>query len=255
MRHRDLRNNESGQVIVITALLVALVLLSTAVFVLGTEKNVPSDFADTNNAFTAYKQATRNTLISALDRVTSGGNSDVLSTDLNELGSVIASDSYQSIIQTNFIPLNQAPYQNGIEISWGTTGQGISSGYVTLQVNSTGASSTSTMECTVNVTTAINLSGSYHQVDGNTTEVDLTLNLQNEGAPALAQAITFYLQDSSGTWVKADSSGINDYGNGTYTASFITQFSMVRVPINVSAVCQDQRGITVIANSTCALMS
>jgi hypothetical protein len=249
MKRRNFRNSRSGQIIVITALLVALVLLSTAVFVIGTEKDVPSNANDPASAFPAYQQAARNTLISALAYVTDGGSPSILAADLNQLESTIAKNSYQSIIVAAFTPLNQAPYQNGILISWGTNGQGISSGYVTLQINSTGDSSTSSLECFINVTTAISISGSYSQLGANTT-VNLTMNLQNDGAPASAKTLSLYFKDSSGGWQQADSPSISDFGNGTYTAAFNAETAMLNFPIQISAICQDQRGITVIANST-----
>ncbi len=104
MKKRSFRRDCSGQVIVITALLVALVLLSTAIYVIETEKGVPSAAADTNNIFPAYQQATRNTLISALANITNGGNPSILTVDLNQLCSAITSHSYQALLQANFTP-------------------------------------------------------------------------------------------------------------------------------------------------------
>ena len=251
MKERDIVKDSSGQVIVITALLVAMVLLSTSIYVIETEKNVPLVGVDTSNGYLAFRLATRNTLISALANMTNGGNPDVLTADLNQLGSVFASNSYQSITQTSFTTLNQTPYQNGVEVSWGSNGQGVSSDCVVLTVNSTGRSSSSNLEYRVTVVTSVNVGGSYRQLDGNATSVTLRLNLQNEGQPALAQAMTFYFQDSSDNWVRADSPTTVDFGNGTYTGAFTVENALINLPLRVSAVCLDQRGITAVANSTC----
>ena len=119
MKKRNLKHNNSGQVIIITALLVALLLLSTAIYVIETEKEVPTAGTGEDNVFPAYQQSIRNTLISALANVTNGGDTGVLTDDLNELNSAITSHSYQAILQMDYTPLNVAPYQNGIWISWG----------------------------------------------------------------------------------------------------------------------------------------
>ena len=49
MKKRNLRHNNSGQVIIITALLVASLLLSTAIYIIETEKEVPTVGTDENN--------------------------------------------------------------------------------------------------------------------------------------------------------------------------------------------------------------
>lgn len=250
MNKRNLRHDNSGQVIVITALMVALVLLSTAIFVIETEKNVPTDVVDANSVLPAYQQAARNTLISALANITNGGSPDVLTTDLNELQSAIFSNSYQSILQISFTPLNEAPYQNGVCVSWGTSGQGISSAYITLEINSTAASTTSNLECSVNVTSEVNLSGNYIQLNSNRTQVSLTVNVQNEGAPALAQQFSFYIENANAGWAKVNSTSINDLGNGTYIVTF-TEPGQLGAPPMASVLCEDQRGILVEANATC----
>jgi hypothetical protein len=253
MKNRNLKRDTSGQVIVITALMVALVLLSTAIFVIETEKNVPTGDNDTNNVFLAYQQAARSTLISALAKVTNRGDPSVLTADLNELDSLITSHSYESILQMNFTLLNEAQYRNGIGI-WGTDGQGIASVYVTFDVNSTGASSTSSLEYAINVTSQVNLSGSYLQLNGTLNQVNLTVNVLNEGKPALAQNFTLYYEDATSStenWTQVTSPSITDFGNGTYEVSFNAQTQQPGDPLLASIQCLDQRGILICANVTC----
>ena len=253
MRSRCFRRDTSGQVIIITALLVAMVLLSTAIYVIETEKAVPTATADANNTFPSYQQATRNTLISAVANITSGGNPSILTADLNELCSAITSHSYQALTQISFTKLNEAPYQNGIWISWGTNCQGISSAYVTVNVNSTGTFSTASLEYVVNVTSQVTLSGSYLQLSGTQNQVTLHVCVFNEGKPALAQNFTFYYRDSvsSGNWTQATSPTITDFGDGTYAVTFNAQTQQPGDPLAASIFCQDQRGILTCANVTC----
>ncbi len=254
MKNRDLRRANSGQVIVITALMVALVLLSTVIFVIETEKDVPASGIDTNNVFSAYLQAIRNTLISALANITKGGNPNILTADLNKVDSAITSNSYQSILQMNFTPLNEDGYQNGIWISGSTDGQGISSAYVTFDFNSTGLSSTSSLEYGVNVISQANLSGGYVQLNGTLNQVNLRVNVLNEGEPALAQNFTFYYEDgslSTENWTQINSPKITSFYDGSYTVSFTAETVQPNDPIIVSMYCQDQRGIIVGAKVTC----
>ncbi|MGD0645972.1 MAG: hypothetical protein ABSA75_13785 [Candidatus Bathyarchaeia archaeon] len=255
MKKHNLKHNSSGQVIIITALLVASLLLSTAIYVIETEKEVPTANTGEENVFPAYQQSIRNTLISALANVTNGGNARVLTADLNELNAVITSDSYQAILQMDYTLLNVVPYQNGIWISWGTDGEGVSSAYVSFVFNSSGSSTASNLEYNVNVTSEANLRGNYLQLNGSLTQVNLTVNVLNEGTPALAQNFTFYF-DYNGSlltedWVKVDSPSITDFGNGTYSVSFTTATDPSSDPLLVSMLCQDQRGISVGANVTC----
>jgi len=255
MKKRNLKQNSSGQVIIITALLVASLLLSTSIYIIETEKEVPTVGTDEKNILPSYKQSTINTMISALANVTNGGDPSVLTTDLNELNAAINSDSYQAMLQMDYTPLDVAPYQNGIWISWGANGQGISSAYVSFVFNSSGSSTTSDSAYNVNVTSAVDLSGNYFQLNSNLTQVNLTVNVLNEAAPALAQNFTFYFEYYGSlltiNWVQVDSPSITDFGNGTYTISFTTQTDPSNDPLLVSMLCQDQRGICVGANVTC----
>ena len=203
------------------------------------------------NVFPAYQQSTKNTLISALANITNGGDTSVLTSDLNELNSAITSHSYQAMVQMDYTLLNTLPYQNGIWISWGTDGQGISSAYADFTFNSSAPSTTSNLEYAVNVTSEVDLSGSYLQLNNTTKQANLTVNLLNEGKPALAQNFTFCYQNDTAGWVTVESPSINDFGNGTYAVSFIAETDQPTGPLSVSVLSQDQRGIFVGANLTC----
>ncbi len=252
MKKRNLKHNSSGQVIIITALLVASLLLSTAIYVFETEKEVPTVETGEENVFPAYQQSIRNTLISALADITNDGNPDVLTYDLSNLTAAITNDSYQAMLQMNYTPLNVDSYQNGILTSWDTS-SGVSSAYVSFVFDSSSSSTSSNLEYDVNVTTAAALSG-YLQLYSNYTQVNLTVNVLNEGKPALAQNFTFSYENAADGWVQVNSSSITNFanfGNGTYSVSFTTETDPSGDPLAVSMLCQDQRGITVGATITC----
>jgi len=253
MKKRNLRQNNSGQVIIITALLVVTLLLSTAIYIIETEKEVPVVGTNQISLFTGYEQSTRSTLISALANVTNGGNANVLNSDLNELSTAITSHSYQIMLQMGSAPLNTAPYQEGVWISWGLNGQGTSSAYVEFTFSSTASSTTSNLKYAVNVTSELNLKGYYTQNE-TLKQTNLTVNLLNEGKPALAQSYIFSFENST-DWVNVEAPNVVDFGNGTCLVSFNAATGQLGDPLPVSVICQDQRGITVRANITCNLIA
>jgi hypothetical protein len=252
MMERNFRRDSKGQVIVITALLVAVLLLSTALYVVETEKEVPTASGlRENNVFQVYQQSARNTLISALANVTNSSNPAVLASDLNQLKSAVISHSYQAILQMDYTPLNSVPYQNGFWISWGADGYGVSSAYVSFNFNLSGNLASSNSQYSVNVSSEVYVSGNTQILSENSVQISLTVRVLNDGKAALAQTLAFYFENDS-VWTRVDSPSIADFGNGTYSVVFTVETGQPSDPIPVSVSCLDQRGILVDANVTCA---
>ncbi len=225
-------------------------MLSTAVYVIEVEKEVPTVDPGQSNFFSSYKQSIISTLISALANASNGGDPNILGTDLADLKTVILENSYQAMLRMDYSTLNSSGYQNGLLISWGANGQGISSACTSFVFASSGPLAASDLEYTLNVSSALNLNGNYHQINETTKQVHLTATVLNEAKAALAQ--NFTLSFSSGTdWVKVDSPGTTNFGNGTYTFSFTAETSQPTDPLVLSLLCKDQRGIFVGANLTC----
>ena len=249
MGKRSFERDCSGQVLIVSALLVAVLLLSTALYVIEVGKQVPTVSAE-NDAFFSYQQAARNTLISALANVTDGGNPTVLGTDLDELKAAILSNSYQTMITIDYALMNSSNYQNGSWVFCGANGLGISSAYASFRFESSSPSATSNVEYAVNVTSIVKINGNYIQLNDTTKQVNLFINLLNEDKAALARNFTFSYQTES-ELVPASSPIIASFGNGTYTASFNAETAKLNDPLVVSLRCQDGRGIFVGANLTC----
>ena len=256
MKTRNPSRNSSGQVLVIAALVVTLLLLSTAVYVTETQKNTAVYDSRAEPAFSAYKLGATHTVISALANVSNGGSADVLIACLNQFKSVVNSHSFNAIVKMDFTPLNTTPYQDGVWISWDSSGKGVSSVYVNLALNSSGTSATYYSEYAVNVTSELNVNGVYTPLTGALKQVNLTCNVLNEGKPASAQNFTvYYEQDGSLSpeeWVQVTSPSITDYGNGTYTISFTAETTNPDDPMLVSVHSHDLRQILTRANVTCA---
>ena len=146
--------------------------------------------------------------------------------------------------------LNSSNYQNGLWISRGANGLGVSSAYVSFRFESFNPLATSNVEYAVNVTSTVKINGNYLQLNDTGKQVNLTINVSNEGKEALAQSFIFSYQTSS-NWVSVDSPRITSFDNGTYTASFNAETVQSNDPLIVSLSCRDGRGIFLGANLTC----
>ena len=89
MARRSFRCDHRGQVLVVSALLVALLLLSTAIYVIEVGKEVPKVEVTQSANFERYKPSVRNAMISALANASNGGDPDVLALNLAELRAVM----------------------------------------------------------------------------------------------------------------------------------------------------------------------
>jgi hypothetical protein len=249
MAKRSLGKDNSGQVIIVSALLVAMLLLSTALYVVETTKQVPTVKADDALSFVEYKQATRSTLISALANITVGGDRNVLAADFSVLESALQAHSYSSILTFTYTPLNSGFYQDGLWIAWGNAGIGVSSTFVDFEFGSSSLSSSATLQYAVNVTSQVILYGSFTQ-ENDTKIVNLSVNFSNEGKPALVNSLTFQYLNGTAS-VPVENPEIVSHGDGSYTASFTVPSAAEIHSLTVSLLCRDQRGISTGANYTC----
>lgn len=258
MRSRGSNRGSSGQVLIIASLILTLVLLSTAVYVADTQKNVPVYNSGTEQSFSAYKLGATNTVLSAVANISNGGSVDVLVADLNQFKSVVNSHSFSAMVKIDFTPLNMTPYNDGAWVSWGSNGHGTSGAYVNMVLNSSGTSATCYSEYAINVTSELNVNGQYTLLNESLKQVDLTCNILNEGIPALAQNFTVYYEQngslSTEEWIQVASPNITDYGNGTYHMSFTANTTSPDDPMLISVHSQDLRRIFVKANVTCTVV-
>jgi hypothetical protein len=250
MGKRNFKSNNSGQVIIVTALIVSLLFLSTALYVIEVGKETPKVEPNQSNVYPGYKQPITNTLISALANATGGGNPNILETFIAELKTVILSNSYKAMLTIDCSTLNSNGYQNGLLISWGANGQGVSSACASFVFDWSSLQANSNTEYTLNVTSAVKSSGTYRQINDTTKQVNLTLNVLNEGKAALARNFTFSYQNET-DWVHINSPTITSFGNGTYISTFYAEQSPPNDLMVVSLLCQDKRDIFVGAKLTC----
>jgi hypothetical protein len=247
----NFRRDNKGQVIVITALLIALIILSTVVYVTAIVKQAPAVEANQYDMYPQYHQSLRNTLISALANITKNGDTQVLDVDISKLNQLFSSHYYGSMLQINYTLLNDSQYQNGLCISNQQKNHAVIGAQVIYQLSSIGNAKISNAQDMVNVTSEAYLSGNCVQINETTKQATLTIQVLNEGKPALAAGFTCYYQNGT-DWIKAENFDTTDFGNGTYTIVFLAQLSQPSDQIVASLNVLDQRGINVIVNSICA---
>ena len=255
MERQCWRRQKSGQVLVITSLIIILLLFSTALYVAETEKNTPISYAEEDISFVAHRLGTVHSVISALVNISNGGSVEVLAEDLNRFESMVLSHSYGSIINMDWTLSNVAPYQDGVWLSWDQNGFGISSIFADFTLNCTGISKNQYGQHSVNVTSAISISGQYTPLNGSSKQTEITVSILNEGKPALAKNFTVYYEDDGSLlteeWIQANPTIVTDYGNGTYLVSFTAETINPEDPLLVSVHSHDSRSIFVRANVTC----
>jgi hypothetical protein len=81
-------------------------------------------------------------------------------------------------------------------------------------------------------------------------EVNVTLRVFNEAVPALARQVTVYYKISNNWFIPDESNNfrLQNYGNGTYVASFTAAFPTAEVEVSTRLL--DNRDIFVQANVT-----
>jgi hypothetical protein len=256
MKRKRLNHKNSGQTLIITSLVIALLLLSVVYYVFEVErKNDIHTSTSLNSYVLAIKLGSKNTVLSSLVNVSNGGENETLTANLNKLSSIIGNQSHFGKCNIIFTPLNFSPYQSGIWISWDSNGLGISSAYANFTLDFTGMQTDAQLEYNVNITTTLNVEGVYNTLEGKTKQVNLTCRVFNEGKPALAKNITLFYESDGDLaiqeWIPVDSPSITDYGNGTYFLSFIAETKTSTAPVLISAHVHDSRDVFVWANTTC----
>jgi hypothetical protein len=208
-------------------------------------------------SFSSIRQASVHTVVSALVNISNGGDKGILATDLDQLKYFVAIHSYNSILNMNYTPLSNGAFQDGVCMSWGGTGEGMSSAYIDFALNSSGGSTDYYSDYVVNITSKIVVNGYYTLLTGASKQLNVTCRLYNEGKPAIAKNFSVYYEYdgllSIEEWVQITSPSIIDYGNGTYIISSTVSTINRDDPLLISVHSHDLRDILVLANVTCTL--
>lgn len=246
------KRGRSGQVLLVGILVIALLLLSTELYVYDLGKALDEG---NQNSFTdfilAVEAGSKHVVIGSLANVSEGGTSQTLGNNLERWSSFVGSRYQFGKCILTFTLRDVTPYSSGVWIFWGTDGLGVSGAYAnfTLQVLDRGTDVK--LKYAMNTTTTILIQGTYKRMQGNSKQVNVTCNLLNEGKPALTENLTLYYKNLDDWLTPAPQNNytIIDYGNGTYFTSFVADISSSTVEVSMHAL--DQRHIDIQANATC----
>jgi len=173
-----------------------------------------------------------------------GGGTETLGTNLDRWVDFVRSQYYLGECVLDFELCGDGPYSDGLWQSWTGNGFGVSSVKGDFTLNLSDSQSEVIVAFPVNITSSISSNGAYYSNPAFWQNVNMAINLFNEGEPALAEDIAVYYQHTSG-WRNAEQLSdysLTDYGNGTYHISFtVSRFWTHQLSIRV----YDQRSIYV----------
>ena len=245
------QKSNSGQILIISIFIVALLLLSSELYIFDvckitheTELNSLEDF------ILAIKLGSKHVAVGSLINASRGGPLSSLSSNLQAWSSFIGKQYQFGKSSLDYTLRDTSPYSSGIWIYQGTDGYGIASAYVSFNYKLSGRETTINQDYFINITSAVIIQSTFQVVGGNDKRVNVTISVLNEMEPALAKQITISYE-RSGVWLIPDetnSYAISDYGTGTYVASFVADIPASSVAVSAQVV--DTRGILVQANAT-----
>ena len=251
-KFRSYRTNSSGQLLILAALAVAILIASTTVYVYELGKQSTSAGEEPMDNFVlSVKQNTRNAVIASLANVSNGGEKTALTSNLDVLSQIFANLSRFRTCALSYALLNDSTYDSGLWFSWNSIGIGVSGANADFTLSVYSMATTIDVNYTVNITSAITIDGYYTRLLGDEKLVNMTCRIYNEGEPSLAKNISLFYQDL-GNWTPINSSNdlsVKDYGNGTYAMSFTIDTPSNEVQISTHV--YDLREIFVQANTTC----
>lgn len=240
-----------GQILIIAAFGMAIVLLSTQAYIYKVSRGqVSSGYDSLGDYVLSVKLGSEHAVTAALINVSNGGATANLEDNLDRWEAFVAGDYRFGRCDLNSTLASQSPYSQGIWLDWGTDGVGISSAcsYFTLNMSGRGAEVDLSYE--VNVTTSVLMMGSYSDLGNDSKAVTIIVNMYNEGTPALENSTTLVYM-KFGSWedptVLGDYSAL-DYGNGTYLYVFTDTIPGIQVPVRIQV--YDLRGVFVQAEAT-----
>ena len=245
------KRNSSGQILIAAVLIIALILLSTELYVyeLGTtidEVNLNS-FSD---SIFAIRLGSQHVIVGSLANVSRGGTNQILATNLERWSSFVWRQIPRGKWLLNFTTRDTPPYSSGIWINWSKTdGLGVSGAFANFSLDFSGIQADAQMEYDVNITTTLNVEGVYRKLTDIEKQVNMTCSIFNEGEPALANSFVVWYNNGS-NWVQSQQYNQTDYGNGIYRLTFNANIAASKVQVSVGA--YDWREVYVQANTTCS---
>jgi len=249
---KGLRANRSGQLMIVAALAVAVLIASTGTYVYEVSKSGNTGEAEgLDGVVLALEQCVRNAVAGSLSNVSNGAGNDEFFTNLGGLSDLFLNLRRYGMCTLACDVYNDSNYDSGVWLSWGDSGFGVSSGCANFTLNVYGHEANVVTSFDVNFTTAISCSGYYTELEGYDKLVEITCSVQNEEVACAARNFTLMYQ-TVGVWIVTDASNglsVLDYGNGTYSLWFVANVPSNDVPVSLHVT--DCRNVFVATNLTC----
>jgi hypothetical protein len=240
-----------GQVLIIAALAIALTILTTQAYVYRLSRTeVESEYDLVNDYIIGLELGTKHAVVASLISISQGGNASELSSNMDRWESLVGGDYRFGRCDIDYTPYNQSGYSDGIWLSWGMDGVGISSACVDFVLNISGLGVEVGWSLNYNTSTVIINSGSWTQGAGaNDKVVNGVFEFLNQDSPALADRVN--ITYNNGLWSEASSLpdySLTDHGNGTYRYEFTAQVPGPEIEVRIQV--YDRKGVFVEAEAT-----
>ena len=225
------RTNSSGQLLIVAALIIALMISSTTIYVYELNKGAGYSNSPTFTDFAlSLKQSTRNVMIGALANASNGGYRTVLSENLNHFSDLVRRLNQFGVCNLTCSLFEDSVYDLGIWFSWNSSDIDVSGAYADFGLIIDGFASRVSVPYAINATTSLASNCSY-VLEGTEKHVNVTCRLYNKEEPALAKSIVVSYE-SAGNWIQISGTTI-DYDNGTYLISITVPSDAAQVLLNV----------------------
>jgi len=222
-----------GQVLILTALTISFLIISTQIYLYQRSKTAnrnPADFSTLTDYVLMMEQSSRHVVIASLINVSNGGAISNFENNLNRWESFVAEDYQFGRCDLNATEATQSPYSDGVWLGWGADGKGISSAYADFTMNLSGRGVEIDNSYGINGSTIVLTSGFFFTINQDFINVTVTINILNENEPALASNITVFYKEKAKEWldprILPDYSW-SDFGNGTYRCFLATKSSWI----------------------------
>jgi len=245
---KTFRTHNSGQVLIVAALVISLIIISTVTYVyeLATVENY-SESMVSSEYILMIQAGSKHVLISSLSNITHNGAYSVLEENLQRWCLLISKQYTFGRSILNYALVETPPYSNGLWVSWTSNGYGVSSACANFSLWVSDQSITMEKSYFLNVSTILQIRGEFSPLNEGEKQVLVLVNLSDEDMPALAKSVSVAYRELD-VWVETEYI-LTDYGNGTYRVLFSAFIPSDAVEVSLRVT--DQRGIFVMANTTC----
>ncbi len=193
-----IRRSRNGQQLIISALFISILVLSTQAYIYRQNRSNPSpSYSYLTDYALGFRQGSRHAVVASLANVSNGGPSSNMGDFIDRWASFAAQDYRFGMCSLNATLASQAPYSDGIRLDWGTSGVGVSSAYSDFTLNISGRGADVDLGFRVNVTTKVELVGNFADLGDDRKDVALNVDMTNEGQPALAGSRRLEYKDNS----------------------------------------------------------